>query len=129
MTPQECRNETNLQRVRIFKNQDLNKATLTEKWDRVRVVCTQPFNKHLQYGISFITIHAPEESSSKVQKYVYKTILFLFLHTLMGNLNFFFLLPVQKVLTLGCSNLKKGRPTTPSSKAVCFLGSSHPNRR
>lgn len=67
MTPQECRNETNLQRVRIFKNQDLNKATLTEKWDRVRVVCTQPFNKHLQYGISFITIHAPEESSSKVQ--------------------------------------------------------------
>ncbi|KAI9559746.1 D repair protein XRCC1 [Daphnia sinensis] len=68
MTPQECRNETNLQRVRIFKYQDLNKATLTEKWDRVRVVCTQPFNKHLQYGISFITVHAPEEeSSSKVQ--------------------------------------------------------------
>ncbi|XP_057365407.1 DNA repair protein XRCC1-like isoform X2 [Daphnia carinata] len=68
MTPQECRNETNLQRVRIFKHQDLNKATQTEKWDRVKVICTQPFNKQLQYGISFITIHAPEEESfSKVQ--------------------------------------------------------------
>lgn len=61
MTPQECRNETNLSRVRIFKQQDLNRTVQTEKWDRIRVVCTQPFNKHLQYGISFITIHAPEE--------------------------------------------------------------------
>jgi DNA-repair protein XRCC1 len=64
MTPQECRNETNLQRVRIFKYQDLNKATQSEKWDRVRIVCTQPFNKQLQYGISFITVHAPEEESA-----------------------------------------------------------------
>jgi DNA-repair protein XRCC1 len=64
MTPQECRNETNLQRVRIFKHQDLNKATQAEKWDRVRVVCTQPFNKQLQYGISFLTVHAPEEESA-----------------------------------------------------------------
>lgn len=64
MTPQECRNETNLQRVRIFKHQDLNKVTQAEKWDRVRVVCTQPFNKQLQYGISFLTVHAPEEESA-----------------------------------------------------------------
>ena len=69
MTPQECRNETNLQRVRIFKYQDLNKATQTEKWDRIKVVCTQPFNKQLQYGISFITIHAPEEESVKTKWY------------------------------------------------------------
>lgn len=67
MTPQECRNGTNLQRVRIFKSAELNKATLSEKWDRIRVVCTQPFNKQLQYGISFITVNA-EEDEAKVKR-------------------------------------------------------------
>jgi len=61
MSPIESRNETNLQRVRMFRLQELNKATLTEKWDRVRVVCTQPFNRQLKYGLSFITIHSEEE--------------------------------------------------------------------
>ena len=69
MTPQECRNETNLQRVRIFKCHDLNKVTLSEKWDRVRVVCTQPFNRQLQYGISFIAVHGPEEEVANGAKY------------------------------------------------------------
>lgn len=68
MTPIESRNETNLQRVRMFKLQELNKATLTEKWDRVRVICTQPFNKQLKYGLSFITIHSEEEDIPKPSK-------------------------------------------------------------
>jgi len=63
MTPIESRNETNLQRVRMFRLQELNKATLTEKWDRIRVVCTQPFNKQLKYGLSFITVHNEEEEA------------------------------------------------------------------
>lgn len=61
MSPIESRNETNLQRVRMFRLQDLNKVTLTEKWDRIRVVCTQPFNKQLKYGLSFVTVHSEEE--------------------------------------------------------------------
>lgn len=32
-----------------------------EKWDRVRVVCTQPFNKHVKYGIAFIQVTAAED--------------------------------------------------------------------
>lgn len=64
MSPQEARNETNLQRVRMFRAQELNKATLTEKWDRVRLVCTQPFNQHLKYGLSFVTINGQEDEST-----------------------------------------------------------------
>jgi DNA-repair protein XRCC1 len=66
MSPQESRNETNQQRVRMFRAQELNKAVLNEKWDRIRVVCTQPFNQHVKYGLSFITVHTEEESTVKV---------------------------------------------------------------
>merc|ERR1712071_44460 len=67
MSPIESRNETNLQRVRMFRLQELNKATLTEKWDRIRVVCTQPFNKQLKYGLSFITVHNEEEAPQNLR--------------------------------------------------------------
>ena len=69
MSPIECRNEKDMQRVRMFGAHELNKATLTEKWDRIRIVCTQPFNKQLQYGISFITVNAEEEQPPKPIKY------------------------------------------------------------
>ena len=69
MSPIECRNEKDMQRVRMFGSHELNKATLTEKWDRIRIVCTQPFNKQLQFGISFITVNAEEEQPPKPIKY------------------------------------------------------------
>lgn len=62
MSPQECRNETNMQKVRMFRAGEMNKATLSEKWDRIRVVCTQPFNRQLQYGLSFVTVNEEEET-------------------------------------------------------------------
>lgn len=34
-----------------------------ESWDRLRVSCTQPFNKRLQFGLSFLRIRTMEEEA------------------------------------------------------------------
>jgi len=47
MNPTESRapQNLNLNRVRIFGSDQLSKAVAGQKWDRAKVVCTQPFNK------------------------------------------------------------------------------------
>lgn len=45
MTPLESRNGTNRNTVRMFGVEKLSNAVSSEKWDRVKIVCTQPFNK------------------------------------------------------------------------------------
>lgn len=45
MSPTESRNGTNMNRVRFFGSNQLQKSTAQEKWDRVKIVCTQPYNK------------------------------------------------------------------------------------
>lgn len=64
MTPAESRNNQNLSKVRFFDKDHLSKATLDEKWDVIKVVCSQPFNKNIQYGLSFITLHSPPSPST-----------------------------------------------------------------
>lgn len=49
MSPIESRNSTNTNRVRMFGPSDLSKTAAEQKWDRVKLVCTQPFNK-VQYS-------------------------------------------------------------------------------
>ena len=66
LSPIESRNESNLCRVRMFPNDKLNTDIAKEKWDLLKIVCTQPFNKSLKYGVSFITVHSAEEV--KVEK-------------------------------------------------------------
>ncbi|KAK2193888.1 hypothetical protein NP493_6g03019 [Ridgeia piscesae] len=65
MNPMESRNGQNLNRVRIFGTEKLSKVTLDPKWDRVKVVCTQPFNKTTQYGLAFIKFHSPPTEADK----------------------------------------------------------------
>ena len=62
MTLKEAKEGTNINGVRFFKSENLLKPTANEKWDRVKIVCTQPFNKHVQYGLSFIVFHSTSES-------------------------------------------------------------------
>ncbi|XP_078392502.1 DNA repair protein XRCC1-like, partial [Cetorhinus maximus] len=45
MSPTESRSGTTLNRVRMFGPDKLAKAALSKKWDRVKVVCTQPYSK------------------------------------------------------------------------------------
>lgn len=65
MTPTESRNGTNRNSVRMFGSDRLSKTTANEKWDRVKIVCTQPFNKTVTYGISFIKFHSPPSDEEK----------------------------------------------------------------
>ncbi|CAN7983918.1 unnamed protein product [Ixodes hexagonus] len=65
MSPMDARQGTNLNRVRMFSADKLSQTFAKEKWDRIKVVCTQPFNKTIQYGLAFITLHSPEEMESK----------------------------------------------------------------
>ncbi|KAA0184964.1 X-ray repair complementing defective repair in Chinese hamster cells 1, partial [Fasciolopsis buskii] len=57
MSPADAKNENNLFRVRVFSGDQLYDVAAKQKWDIFRIVCTQPFNKTLPYGISFISFH------------------------------------------------------------------------
>lgn len=64
MTPAEGRNSENKNRVRCFPNDELVSDVRNEKWNFVKILCTQPFNKHVQYGVSFIKIHTNDLTTS-----------------------------------------------------------------
>ncbi|KAK9876594.1 hypothetical protein WA026_013973 [Henosepilachna vigintioctopunctata] len=68
MSAIESRQSTGMNRVRMFKQNDLLKPECEEKWDRIKIVCTQPFNKHVQYGLSFIKFHTNEVRTSDIIK-------------------------------------------------------------
>lgn len=65
MTPLESRNGTNRNTVRMFGPEKLSNAVSSEKWDRVKIVCTQPFNKSSEYGLSFIKFHSTPTAEDK----------------------------------------------------------------
>ena len=68
LTPIESRNENSLSRVRMFTADKLNSEIAKEKWDTIKAVCTQPFNKNIKYGLSFITVHSAEQKETPVEK-------------------------------------------------------------
>lgn len=63
MSPTESRNGTNTNRVRFFGSNQLQKTTAQEKWDRVKIVCTQPYNKNIAYGVAFVKFHSPPDKN------------------------------------------------------------------
>ncbi|XP_035382528.1 DNA repair protein XRCC1 isoform X2 [Electrophorus electricus] len=63
MSPTESRAGNNTNRVRFFGPQQLVKATAQEKWDRVKIVCSQPYSKTIAYGVAFIKFHSPPDNS------------------------------------------------------------------
>ncbi|KAJ8034925.1 DNA repair protein XRCC1 [Holothuria leucospilota] len=63
MNPIESKNGSNANRVRMFGPDKLCKTVLGKRWDRLKIVCTQPFNKHIRYGLSFIKLHSPPEET------------------------------------------------------------------
>ncbi|KAK2163530.1 hypothetical protein LSH36_78g05025 [Paralvinella palmiformis] len=64
MSPMDSRAGKNMTAVRMFSSDKLSKNVLDQKWDRVKVVCTQPFSKSIQYGLAFIKLHSPSEEGS-----------------------------------------------------------------
>ncbi|XP_047646411.1 DNA repair protein XRCC1 isoform X6 [Phacochoerus africanus] len=74
MSPSESRSGSNPNRVRIFGPDKLVRAAAEKRWDRVKIVCSQPYSKDAPYGLSFIRFHSPpdkdeaEASSQKVTR-------------------------------------------------------------
>ncbi|XP_048351465.1 protein XNDC1N isoform X2 [Sphaerodactylus townsendi] len=64
MTPADAKLDCNRSGVRMFKKGDFLASALGEKWDRVRVTCSQPFNKQAQFGLSFVRIRTPSDDDS-----------------------------------------------------------------
>lgn len=59
MTLHECKNGLNVNKVRFFASNQLS-STCKESWDRVKIVCTQPYIKSAKFGLSFITFHSKD---------------------------------------------------------------------
>jgi DNA-repair protein XRCC1 len=59
MTPSESRSNTNRNQVKLLKSTDLNKTCLNEKWDRLKIVCEQKFNRLNPFGLCFIKLYSP----------------------------------------------------------------------
>lgn len=78
MTLKESKDGTNTSAVRFFKKENFTQSIANEKWDRLKIVCTQPFNKHVQYGLSFVVLHSNSgeaeeaESSSSLGNFTLK---------------------------------------------------------
>lgn len=65
MSPQDARNQKNMNQVRIFGTEKLEKSIADEKWDRMKIVCAQPFDNKFKYGLAFICPYSPEEKKEQ----------------------------------------------------------------
>lgn len=54
MSPLDSREGKNLNGVKSFSINSLSKPIAAQKWDLVKVLVSQPFNRHVQYGLTFI---------------------------------------------------------------------------
>ncbi|XP_006142080.1 DNA repair protein XRCC1 isoform X2 [Tupaia chinensis] len=71
MSPSESRSGSNPNRVRIFGPDKLVRAAAEKRWDRVKIVCSQPYSKDTPYGLSFVRFHSPpdkDEAEAPSQK-------------------------------------------------------------
>lgn len=60
MTPADSKLDQNRCGVRMFK-EDFLELTVGQKWDRVRLTCSQPFSPRSRFGLSFIRLRTPQE--------------------------------------------------------------------
>lgn len=60
MTIPDSRASENPNRVRCFAKDALMPDVASEKWELVKVTCTQGFNKHVQFGLSFVKVHTSD---------------------------------------------------------------------
>ncbi|XP_029411349.1 DNA repair protein XRCC1 isoform X2 [Nannospalax galili] len=66
MSPSESRSGSNPNRVRIFGPDKLVRAAAEKRWDRVKIVCSQPYSKDSPYGLSFVRFHSPPVKDEEV---------------------------------------------------------------
>lgn len=59
MTSMDSKNSTHTNRVRFFTKNVLIEPVCNESYDLIKIVCTQPFNKHVKFGLSFVKLQTP----------------------------------------------------------------------
>ncbi|XP_066287809.1 uncharacterized protein [Branchiostoma lanceolatum] len=64
MNPMESKAGKNKMVVRMFNESLFSEEGRSEVWDRVRIVCRQPFRKDLQFGLSFLRLRTPSTDVS-----------------------------------------------------------------
>ncbi|KAF9793556.1 hypothetical protein SFRURICE_014145 [Spodoptera frugiperda] len=63
LSREESRRGAEPARVRSFSGEQLAQPARDMRWDRLRVICSQPHNKHCQFGLSFVHIDEAESSA------------------------------------------------------------------
>uniref|UniRef100_A0A182NRH0 BRCT domain-containing protein n=1 Tax=Anopheles dirus TaxID=7168 RepID=A0A182NRH0_9DIPT len=67
MTPVDSRNSTGSNGVQCFGAGALVPSVVGGKWDLVKIICTQPFNARVKYGLTFVALH-PHVAVEKREK-------------------------------------------------------------
>ncbi|KAK8396792.1 hypothetical protein O3P69_005031 [Scylla paramamosain] len=67
MTRAEVTSGQNRSSVRMFKPENMDEVTRNEEWDRVRILCLQPFTSPSQFGISMLKMYSESEVTLKPQ--------------------------------------------------------------
>ncbi|CAL1535180.1 unnamed protein product, partial [Lymnaea stagnalis] len=60
MSPVDCRLGRATSCTKMFSKADFSKEIATQQWDRLQIICRQPFRRDVQTGISFIRIKSVE---------------------------------------------------------------------
>ncbi|KAG8453179.1 hypothetical protein GDO86_004844 [Hymenochirus boettgeri] len=68
MSPADSKLGKNRNGVKMFKEGDFLAEVSAEKWDRVRICCSQPFNKKDLFGLSFIRLRSPLDDEYQDRK-------------------------------------------------------------
>lgn len=68
MTPGDARNMDHPNRVRCYNSDILVESVRDEKWDMVKLVCTQSYNRKVKYGLAFVKIQTSDEPNANASK-------------------------------------------------------------
>ncbi|XP_054035348.1 DNA repair protein XRCC1-like [Dryobates pubescens] len=65
LSPNESRAGAELKRVRLFGAQSLVKGVAGKSWERLRLVCSQPYCQTRPFGLSFVRVFSPPEDKEE----------------------------------------------------------------
>uniref|UniRef100_A0A182JYQ9 BRCT domain-containing protein n=1 Tax=Anopheles christyi TaxID=43041 RepID=A0A182JYQ9_9DIPT len=68
MNAVDSRNSTSTNGVQCFSSSALIPSLAGEKWDLVKIICTQPFNSRVKYGLTFVALHTTTQSIAEKNK-------------------------------------------------------------
>lgn len=88
MIPSEAKSMENVNRIRTFTSEQISPHAINDKWDLVKVICTQPFNKTIPYGICYIKLYGSDDSKNEdEQTFSYNDLLNIGPFTMINNQN------------------------------------------